>query len=64
MDHMGFLGDTLSEIARVKGGIIKPGAMAVSTARGGGPEGSGGNLPGEKVGVPGSTKRRDPGCPV
>ena len=33
MDHMGFLGDTLSEIARVKGGIIKPGAMAVSTAQ-------------------------------
>ncbi|MFR3029932.1 MAG: bifunctional folylpolyglutamate synthase/dihydrofolate synthase [Blautia sp.] len=30
MDHMGFLGDTLSEIAQVKAGIIKPGCVAVS----------------------------------
>lgn len=30
MDHMGFLGDTLEEIAAVKAGIIKPGAGVVS----------------------------------
>ncbi len=29
MDHMQFLGNTLEEIARVKGGIIKPGRPAV-----------------------------------
>ena len=33
MDHMGFLGDTVQEIARVKGGIIKPGSLAVSTVQ-------------------------------
>ncbi len=30
MDHMGFLGNTLEEIAAVKAGIIKPGAGVVS----------------------------------
>lgn len=30
-DHMGFLGDTLSEIAGNKAGIIKPGCTAVTT---------------------------------
>lgn len=30
MDHMGFLGDTLEEIAAVKAGIIKPGVGVVS----------------------------------
>lgn len=30
-DHMGFLGDTLGEIARNKAGIIKPGCCVVST---------------------------------
>lgn len=33
MDHMGFLGNTVREIARIKGGIIKPETMAVSTAQ-------------------------------
>ncbi len=30
MDHMGYLGNTLGEIARVKAGIIKPGCTAVT----------------------------------
>lgn len=30
MDHMGFLGDTLSEIAENKAGIIKPGCIVVT----------------------------------
>lgn len=30
MDHMGFLGNTVEEIAAVKAGIIKPGTIAVS----------------------------------
>lgn len=30
MDHMGFLGDTVEEIAGIKAGIIKPGTIAVS----------------------------------
>lgn len=30
MDHMGILGETLSEIAAAKAGILKPGAIAVS----------------------------------
>lgn len=33
MDHMGFLGNTVEEIAAVKAGIIKPGAAAVSAAQ-------------------------------
>lgn len=33
MDHMGFLGDTLGEIARVKAGIIKPGCTVVSAVQ-------------------------------
>lgn len=33
MDHMGFLGDTVEEIAAVKAGIIKPGTVAVSAAQ-------------------------------
>lgn len=33
MDHMGFLGNTVEEIAGVKAGIIKPGTIAVSTAQ-------------------------------
>ena len=32
MDHMGFLGNTVEEIAAVKAGIIKPGTIAVSAA--------------------------------
>lgn len=32
-DHMGVLGDTLTEIAREKAGIIKPGCMVVSAAQ-------------------------------
>lgn len=32
-DHMGFLGDTLVEIAREKAGIIKPGCVVVSAAQ-------------------------------
>lgn len=32
-DHMGFLGNTVQEIARVKAGIIKPGAKAVSAVQ-------------------------------
>lgn len=31
MDHMGFLGNTLGEIAKVKAGIIKPGTAVVTT---------------------------------
>ena len=31
MDHMGFLGDTLEEIARIKAGIIKPDTTVLST---------------------------------
>ncbi len=30
IDHVGFLGDTLEEIARVKAGIIKPGSVTIS----------------------------------
>lgn len=33
LDHMGFLGDTIEEIARVKAGIIKPGVKVVSAAQ-------------------------------
>lgn len=33
MDHMGFLGNTLEEIAKIKAGIIKPGTVAVSTVQ-------------------------------
>ncbi len=33
MDHMGFLGNTLEEIARVKAGIIKPDTKVVSTVQ-------------------------------
>ncbi len=33
MDHMGFLGNTLGEIAAVKAGIAKPGAVYVSCAQ-------------------------------
>ena len=33
MDHMGFLGNTVQEIARIKGGIIKPETLAVSTVQ-------------------------------
>lgn len=33
MDHMGFLGNTVQEIARIKGGIIKPDTLAVSTVQ-------------------------------
>ncbi|MCR5788594.1 MAG: bifunctional folylpolyglutamate synthase/dihydrofolate synthase [Lachnospiraceae bacterium] len=33
LDHTGFLGNTVREIASVKAGIIKPGAAAVSTYR-------------------------------
>ncbi len=33
MDHMGFLGDTVEEIAQIKAGIIKPGTIAVSAAQ-------------------------------
>lgn len=33
MDHMGFLGDTLEKIARMKAGIIKPDTVVVSTAQ-------------------------------
>ncbi len=33
MDHMGFLGNTLGEIAKVKAGIIKPGCTVVSAAQ-------------------------------
>ena len=33
LDHMGFLGDTIEEIAQVKAGIIKPGAAAVSAVQ-------------------------------
>ena len=33
MDHMGFLGNTVEEIAAVKAGIIKPGTIAVSAAQ-------------------------------
>ena len=33
MDHMGFLGNTVQEIAQVKAGIIKPGSMAVSAVQ-------------------------------
>ena len=33
MDHMGFLGNTVEEIAGVKAGIIKPGPIAVSAAQ-------------------------------
>ena len=32
-DHMGYLGDTLDEIARNKAGIIKPGCIVVSAAQ-------------------------------
>lgn len=32
-DHMGFLGDTLEEIAQNKAGIMKPGCIAVSAAQ-------------------------------
>lgn len=32
-DHMGFLGDTLEEITRVKAGIIKPGCTVVTAAQ-------------------------------
>lgn len=33
MDHMGFLGNTVQEIAQVKAGIIKHGSMAVSAVQ-------------------------------
>jgi len=33
MDHMGYLGDTLEEIAQVKAGIIKPKSIVVSAAQ-------------------------------
>ena len=33
MDHMGFLGNTLEEIAKIKAGIIKPGIQVVSTVQ-------------------------------
>lgn len=33
MDHMGFLGDTLEEIAGIKAGIIKPDTTVISTAQ-------------------------------
>lgn len=33
LDHMGFLGNTIEEIAQVKAGIIKPGAAAVSAVQ-------------------------------
>ncbi len=33
MDHMGFLGNTLEEIAEVKAGIIKPDTLVVSAAQ-------------------------------
>lgn len=33
MDHMGFLGNTLEEIAQVKAGIIKPDTIVVSAAQ-------------------------------
>ena len=33
MDHMGFLGNTVEEIAAVKAGIIKPGSQVVSAAQ-------------------------------
>ena len=33
MDHMGFLGNTVEEIAAVKAGIIKPGTVAVSATQ-------------------------------
>lgn len=33
MDHMGFLGETIQEIARVKAGIIKPDTVVVSTSQ-------------------------------
>ena len=33
MDHMGFLGDTLLEIAENKAGIIKPGCMVVTSVQ-------------------------------
>lgn len=33
MDHMGFLGNTLEEIAKMKAGIIKPGTKVVSTVQ-------------------------------
>lgn len=33
LDHMGFLGDTIEEIARVKAGIIKPDTIAVSAVQ-------------------------------
>ena len=33
LDHMGFLGDTIEEIARVKAGIIKSGVKVVSAAQ-------------------------------
>lgn len=33
MDHMGFLGNTLEEIAKVKAGIIKPDTVVVSAAQ-------------------------------
>lgn len=32
-DHMGYLGDTLEEIARNKAGIVKPGCIVVSAAQ-------------------------------
>ena len=32
-DHMGFLGNTLEEIAENKAGIIKPGCVVVSAAQ-------------------------------
>lgn len=33
MDHMGFLGNTLGEIAEHKAGIIKPGCTVVSASQ-------------------------------
>lgn len=33
LDHVGILGDTLGEIAQTKAGILKPGAIAVSSAQ-------------------------------
>lgn len=33
MDHMGFLGNTLEEIAKIKAGIIKPDTTVISTAQ-------------------------------
>ncbi len=33
MDHMGFLGETVEEIAQIKAGIIKPGTIAVSAVQ-------------------------------